>query len=121
MIQTVGGFLEGAAATGKYVFGNGSDISFCAGDFNWITGHTCVVYTSLVLGVTTVVFEETPAYSTFSRYWEVNEKHDVSEFYVDPTVLRLLKRAGDTHCKESMKYLQAIGSVDQPVAADVWR
>ncbi|MCJ1423064.1 acetyl-CoA synthetase [Sticta canariensis] len=121
VIQTVGGFLVSAAATGKYVFDNDSDVLFCAGDFGWINGHTCVVDASLVLGVTTVDFEETPAYPGFSRYWEVNEKHDVSEFYVAPTVLRLLKRAGDAHCKNSMKHLRAIGSADEPVTADVWK
>lgn len=77
-------------------------------------GSLGVVYASLVSGVTTVVFEEIQLAPR-----EVNEKYDVSEFYVAPTVLKLLKRAGDAHCKNSMKHLRTIGSVDKPVAADV--
>ena len=108
--------------TGKYVFDiHDSDVFFCGGDVGWITGHTYVVYAPLVLGVATVVFEGTPAYPDFSRYWEVCAKHSVTQFYVAPTALRLLKRAGDEHVKHDMKHLRVLGSVGEPIAAEVWK
>lgn len=122
VMHTTGGYLLGAAATGKYVFDiHDDDVFFCGGDVGWITGHTYVVYAPLLLGVATVVFEGTPAYPDFSRYWEVVERHKVTQFYVAPTALRLLKRAGDHHVKHEMKHLRVLGSVGEPIAAEVWK
>ena len=122
VMHTTAGYLLGAAMTGKYVFDmHDTDIFFCGGDVGWITGHTYVVYSPLVLGVTTLVFEGTPAYPSFSRYWDVIEKHKVTQFYVAPTALRLLKRAGDEHVKHQMKSLRVLGSVGEPIAAEVWK
>lgn len=122
VMHTTGGYLLGAAATGKYVFDiHPGDTFFCGGDVGWITGHTYVVYAPLLLGVATVVFEGTPAYPDFSRYWDVVEKYDVSQFYVAPTALRLLKRAGDQHVKHQMKNLRILGSVGEPIASEVWK
>ena len=122
LMHTTGGYLLGAAMTGKYVFDiHDGDKFFCAGDVGWITGHTYVVYAPLLLGVTTMVFEGTPAYPDFSRYWEVIEKYEISQFYVAPTALRLLKRAGDSYCKHPMKKLRVLGSVGEPIAAEVWK
>ncbi|KAG5916604.1 Acetyl-coenzyme A synthetase [Claviceps capensis] len=122
VMHTTAGYLLGAALTGKYVFDiHDGDRYFCGGDVGWITGHTYVVYAPLLLGVTTVVFEGTPAYPNFSRYWEIIEKHKVTQFYVAPTALRLLKRAGDEHVKGDMKYLRVLGSVGEPIAAEIWK
>lgn len=122
VMHTTGGYLLGAAATGKYVFDiHDGDRFFCAGDVGWITGHTYVVYAPLLLGVATVVFEGTPAYPTFSRYWDIVAQHQVTQFYVAPTALRLLKRAGDRHCQTSMPHLRIMGSVGEPIAAEVWK
>ncbi|KAG6145793.1 Acetyl-coenzyme A synthetase [Claviceps purpurea] len=122
VMHTTAGYLLGAALTGKYVFDiHDGDRYFCGGDVGWITGHTYVVYAPLLLGVTTVVFEGTPAYPNFSRYWEIIEKHKITQFYVAPTALRLLKRAGDEHVKGDMKYLRVLGSVGEPIAAEIWK
>ncbi|KAJ9264273.1 hypothetical protein DTO195F2_2433 [Paecilomyces variotii] len=98
VMHSTGGYLLGAAATGNYV-----------------------VYAPLLLGCSTVVFESTPAYPNFSRYWDVIEKHKVTQFYVAPTALRLLKRAGDEHIHHKMEHLRVLGSVGEPIAAEVWK
>ncbi|PNS16977.1 Acetyl-coenzyme A synthetase [Sphaceloma murrayae] len=136
VMHTTAGYLLGAAMTGKYVFDiHDQDVFFCGGDVGWITGHTYVVYAPLLLGGGRVVFEGTPAYPDFSRYWEVGtpaypdfsrywevvQRHNVSQFYVAPTALRLLKRAGDHHVKHEMKNLRILGSVGEPIAAEVWK
>lgn len=122
VMHTTAGYLLGAAMTGKYVFDiHDDDRYFCGGDVGWITGHTYVVYAPLLLGVATVVFESTPAYPNFSRYWDVIEKHKVTQFYVAPTALRLLKRAGDEHIHHKMEHLRVLGSVGEPIAAEVWK
>ncbi|KAH7321119.1 acetate-CoA ligase [Stachybotrys elegans] len=122
VMHTTAGYLLGAAMTGKYVFDiHDGDRYFCGGDVGWITGHTYVVYAPLLLGVTTVVFEGTPAYPNFSRYWDIIDQHKVTHFYVAPTALRLLKRAGDEHVRGAMKDLRVLGSVGEPIAAEIWK
>lgn len=121
VMHTTAGYLLGAAATGKYVFDlHDSDKFFCAGDVGWITGHTYVVYAPLLLGIATIVFESTPAFPDFSRYWDVVRRHQVTQFYVAPTALRLCKRAGDHYVKD-MEHLRILGSVGEPIAAEVWK
>ncbi|KAG6002833.1 Acetyl-coenzyme A synthetase [Claviceps maximensis] len=122
VMHTTAGYLLGAAMTGKYVFDiHDGDRYFCGGDVGWITGHTYVVYAPLLLGVSTVVFEGTPAYPNFSRYWDIIKKHKVTQFYVAPTALRLLKRAGDDYVKADMQHLRVLGSVGEPIAAEIWK
>lgn len=120
VLHTTGGYLVGAAATGKYVFDiHEEDRFFCGGDFAWITGHTYVVYAPLLLGVTTVTFAGIPTFPTPSRYWEIIDSHRVTHLYVAPTALRLLKRL-QPDIKNSMPYLRVLGSVGEPIAADTW-
>ena len=42
-------------------------------------GHSYVVYGPLVNGGTTLLFESTPTYPDPGRYWEMIEKHRVSQ------------------------------------------
>lgn len=122
IVHSTGGYLVGAASTGKYVFDiHDGDRFFCGCDVGWITGHTYVVYAPLLLGITTVVFEGTPVHPTPSRYWDIIEKHHITHFYVAPTALRFLKRAGDEHVTGTMSHLRVLGSVGEPIAPEVWK
>lgn len=116
------GYLLGALLTTKYTFDvHEEDIIFTAGDIGWITGHTYVVYGPLLNGATTVVFEGTPAYPDYSRYWQIVDKYKVNQFYVAPTALRLLKRAGTSFIENyKLDSLRVLGSVGEPIAAEVW-
>lgn len=117
------GYLLGAILTTKYTFDvHQDDILFTAGDVGWITGHTYVVYGPLLNGATTVVFEGTPAYPDYSRYWQIVDKYKVNQFYVAPTALRLLKRAGTSFVEKfKLDSLRVLGSVGEPIAAEVWQ
>ncbi|GMF47227.1 unnamed protein product [[Candida] boidinii] len=120
--HSTAGYLLGALLTTRYVFDiHEEDILFTAGDVGWITGHTYVVYGPLLNGATTVVFEGTPAYPNYSRYWDIVDKYKVNQFYVAPTALRLLKRAGTKYVeKHDLSSLRVLGSVGEPIAAEVW-
>ncbi|ODQ50758.1 acetate--CoA ligase [Saitoella complicata NRRL Y-17804] len=121
VMHSTAGYLVGAAATTKYVFDvHPGDRMGTAGDVGWITGHTYIVYGPLLLGAATLVFEGTPAYPNFSRYWEIVERHKITQWYVAPTAIRLLKRAGDHHIKHDLSSLRVLGSVGEPIAPDVW-
>ncbi|ODQ77413.1 hypothetical protein BABINDRAFT_163656 [Babjeviella inositovora NRRL Y-12698] len=121
--HSTAGYLLGAALTTKYVFDlhPEKDVFFTAGDIGWITGHTYVVYGPLLLGATTVIFEGTPAHPNYSRYWEIVDHYKVTHFYVAPTALRLLKRAGSKYIEPyKLDSLRVLGSVGEPIAAEVW-
>ncbi|AET39816.1 acetate--CoA ligase 1 Ecym_5013 [Eremothecium cymbalariae DBVPG len=120
--HSTAGYLLQAYLSMRYSFDvHKEDIFFTAGDIGWITGHTYVIYGPLFTGCTTVVFEGTPAYPTFSRYWQIVDKYKVTQFYVAPTALRFLKRAGDSYVEGySLKSLRSLGSVGEPIAAEVW-
>lgn len=122
VVHTTGGYLLGAAATTKYVFDiHPEDIFFTAGDVGWITGHTYAHYGPLLLGATTVIFEGTPAYPDYSRYWQIVDKYKVTQFYVAPTALRLLKKAGAEYIeKHDLSSLRTLGSVGEPIAHEIW-
>ncbi|GKU07147.1 unnamed protein product [Fusarium langsethiae] len=122
VLHTTGGYLVGAAATGKYVFDiHDQDRYFCAGDVGWITGHTYVVYAPLLLGVSTVVFEGTPTFPNASRFWDIIANHKITHFYVAPTALRLLKRAGSDPVDHDTNSLRVLGSVGEPIAPEIWK
>ncbi|KAJ5361845.1 acetyl-coenzyme A synthetase [Penicillium brevicompactum] len=124
VLHSTAGYLLGAAVTGKYVFDlHQQDRFFCSGDVGWITGHTYTVYAPLMLGCTTVVFEGTPAYPSFTRYWEILAQSAATHFYTAPTALRLLK----TNVKKEeierfdLSHLRILGSVGEPIAPETWK
>lgn len=122
MQHSTAGYLLGALLTAKHIFGlSEGDIMFTAGDVGWITGHTYAVYGPLANGATTVVFESTPVYPTPTRYWDIVDKHKVTQFYVAPTALRLLRKYGhEDIAKYDLKSLRVLGSVGEPIAEEVW-
>lgn len=122
LVHCTGGFLLGAALTTRYVFDvQSEDILFTAGDVGWITGHTYALYGPLTLGVPTIVFEGTPLYPDYGRLWKIIEKHKLTHFYVAPTALRLLKKAGqDEIAKYDLSSLRTLGSVGEPIAPEIW-
>lgn len=123
IVHVTGGYLLGAISTCKYVFDtHPDDILFTAGDVGWVTGHTYAFYGPLLLGASTVIFEGTPVYPSYSRFWEIIEKYKCTHFYVAPTALRLLKRAGDSYIKKhDLSSLRILGSAGEPISADVWK
>ncbi|QLQ82330.1 hypothetical protein HG537_0H00910 [Torulaspora globosa] len=122
VVHTTGGYLLGAALTTRYVFDiHPEDVLFTAGDVGWITGHTYALYGPLVLGTATIIFESTPAYPDYGRYWRIIERHKATHFYVAPTALRLIKRVGEAEiAKYDTSSLRVLGSVGEPISPDLW-
>lgn len=90
-------------------------------DIGWITGHSYIVYGPLMNGVTSLIFESTPVYPTASRYWEVVQKHKITQFYTAPTSIRLLRRLGDDFVKDhDLSSLRVIGTVGEPINPEAW-
>jgi acetyl-CoA synthetase len=122
MLHTTAGYMVFTAYTFKNIFNyNNDDIYWCTADIGWITGHSYIVYGPLLNGATTVIFEGIPSYPTYSRFWEVIEKHQVTQFYTAPTAIRsLAKEKVEYVQKFKMKSLKVIGSVGEPINEEAW-
>lgn len=122
VLHSTGGYLVYTAMTYYYIFDyHDGDIYWCSADVGWITGHSYIVYGPLANGATTLLFDGVPNYPTFSRYWEVIDKHQVNIFYTSPTAIRALRREGDSWVRQtSRKSLTLLGSVGEPINPDVW-
>lgn len=122
VLHTTGGYLVYVAMTHKYIFDyHEEDIYWCTADVGWITGHSYIIYGPLANAATTVMFEGVPHYPSFSRYWEIVDKHKVNIFYTAPTAIRALRREGDLFVsKTSRKSLKLLGTVGEPINPEVW-
>src|SRR5690554_5755344 len=86
MVHTTAGYMVYTAYTFKNVFAyEEQDVFWCTADIGWITGHSYIVYGPLLNGATSVLFEGIPSYPDFGRFWDVVEKHKVTQFYTAPT------------------------------------
>jgi acetyl-CoA synthetase len=122
MVHTTAGYMVYTAYTFKNVFNyEENDIFWCTADIGWITGHSYILYGPLLNGATTVMFEGIPSYPDFSRFWEVIEKHKITQFYTAPTAIRsLAKESLDFVQKFPLKSLKVIGSVGEPINEEAW-
>ncbi len=122
MVHTTAGYMVQTAYTFKNVFSyEENDIFWCTADIGWITGHSYILYGPLLNGATTVIFEGVPSYPDFSRFWQVIEKHKITQFYTAPTAIRALaKESLDYVQKYPLKSLKVIGSVGEPINEEAW-
>ncbi|MGO4822514.1 MULTISPECIES: acetate--CoA ligase [unclassified Flavobacterium] len=122
MVHTTAGYMVYTAYTFKNVFNyEENDIYWCTADIGWITGHSYILYGPLLNGATTVIFEGVPSYPDYSRFWEIIEKHKITQFYTAPTAIRALaKESLDYVQKFPLKTLKVIGSVGEPINEEAW-
>jgi acetyl-CoA synthetase len=122
-LHTSGGYIVYTSLTHQYIFDyKDGDVYWCTADVGWVTGHSYIVYGPLANGATTLMFEGVPNYPTFSRFWEVVDKHHVTIFYTAPTAIRALMQKGEGPVKAtSRKSLRLLGSVGEPINPEAWR
>lgn len=122
MVHTTAGYMVYTAYTFKNVFNyKDDDIYWCTADIGWITGHSYIVYGPLANGATTVMFEGVPSYPDFGRFWEIVEKHKITQFYTAPTAIRALaKEKFDYIDKYDLSSLKVLGSVGEPINEEAW-
>jgi len=122
MVHTTAGYMVYTAYTFKNVFNyKNDDIYWCTADIGWITGHSYIVYGPLANGATTVMFEGVPSYPDYGRFWEIVEKHKITQFYTAPTAIRALaKEHLDYTTKHDLSSLKVLGSVGEPINEEAW-
>ena len=122
MVHTTGGYMVYSSYTFKNVFQyQEKDVYWCTADIGWITGHSYIVYGPLSNGATSILFEGTPNYPTCSRFWEVVDKHKVTQFYTAPTAIRALAKESLDHVTPyDLSSLKILGTVGEPINEEAW-
>lgn len=121
-VHTTGAYMVYGALTFKYVFDYfPGDVFFCTGDIGWLTGHTYIVYGSLLNAATCIIYEGVPTHPDPGRYWAIVEKYGVTQFYTAPTALRTLMKFDDSYVtKHNRSTLRVLASVGEPINQDAW-
>ncbi|MDO4229418.1 MAG: acetate--CoA ligase [Capnocytophaga sp.] len=122
IVHTTAGYMVYSAFTFKNIFQySDGDVYWCTADIGWITGHSYIIYGPLLNGATTVMFEGIPSYPDYGRFWEVVEKHKVTQFYTAPTAIRsLAKQSIELPAKYDLSSLKILGSVGEPINEEAW-
>jgi len=122
MVHSTAGYMVYSAYTFKNVFQyKENDVYWCTADIGWITGHSYIVYGPLANGATTLMFEGVPSYPDYGRFWEIVEKHKVTQFYTAPTAIRALAKEGIAHVeKHDLSSLKVLGTVGEPINEEAW-
>ncbi|WP_372755302.1 acetate--CoA ligase [Mariniflexile sp.] len=122
MVHTTAGYMVYTAYTFKNAFQyRENDVYWCTADVGWITGHSYIVYGPLANGATTVLFEGVPSYPDFGRFWQIVQKHKITQFYTAPTAIRALAKQGvEIVEKYDLTSLKVLGSVGEPINEEAW-
>jgi acetyl-CoA synthetase len=122
IIHGHGGYMVGIYATMKYVFDlKPDDVYWCTADGGWITGHSYIVYSPLINGITTFVYEGTPDFPDIEIWWKLIDKYKITKFYTAPTAVRALMKFGEEQIKKyDLSTLKVLGSVGEPINPEAW-
>ncbi len=122
MVHTTAGYMVQSAYTFKNVFQyKPNDVYWCTADIGWITGHSYIVYGPLANGATSVMFEGIPSYPDCGRFWEVVQKHKVTQFYTAPTAIRALAKEDVSFVEQyDLSSLKVLGTVGEPINEEAW-
>ncbi len=122
VVHTSGGYIVFAALTHQLTFDyHDGDVFWCTADVGWVTGHSYIIYGPLANGATTLMFEGVPTFPDASRFWQVIDKHRVTQFYTAPTAIRALMALGpDWVTKSDLSSLKLLGTVGEPINPEAW-
>ncbi|MFQ5434488.1 MAG: acetate--CoA ligase [Anaerolineae bacterium] len=123
ILHTHGGYMVGTATTLKWVFDiKDKDIWWCAADPGWITGHSYIVYSPLVLGATSFMYEGAPTHPYPDRWWSMVAKYGITILYTAPTAIRGLMRFGESWpSRHDLSSLRLLGTVGEPINPEAWK
>jgi acetyl-CoA synthetase len=124
IIHTTGGYMVYTYLTSKWVFNLKPDcdqVYWCTADIGWITGHSYIIYGVLPNRVPTIMYEGAPNFPEDDRFWDIVERHKVTQFYTAPTAIRAFMKWGDEHPrKHDLSTLKVLGTVGEPINPEAW-
>lgn len=122
IVHDTGGYAVQAYWTTKWDFNlHDEDVMWCTADIGWITGHTYAIYGPLLNGCTTLIYEGSPDFPDFGRWWKIIDDNKVTVFYTAPTAIRMFMKAGDKWLEDyKFDSLKILGTVGEPIGKEAW-
>jgi acetyl-CoA synthetase len=123
VVHTHGGYMVFTYTTLKYVFDiKDEDRWWCAADPGWVTGHSYIVYSPLLVGATSFMYEGAPNHPYPNRWWKMVENYGITILYTAPTAIRGLMRYGNAWPnRHDLSSLRLLGSVGEPINPEAWK
>jgi acetyl-CoA synthetase len=122
--HTIGGYMVHTYLSAKYVFNlipEAGQVYWCTADIGWITGHSYIIYGILANRVPTLMYEGAPNFPAEDRFWDIIERHKVTQFYTAPTAIRAFMKWGSKYPeKHDLSSLQVLGTVGEPINPEAW-
>ncbi|MDA0975034.1 MAG: acetate--CoA ligase [Planctomycetota bacterium] len=124
IVHTTAGYCLHTALTARNTFNlrpGRKQVYWCTADVGWITGHSYIVYGVLPNRVPTLMYEGAPNFPAEDRFWEICERHRVTQFYTAPTAIRAFMKWGDEHPRRhDLSSLEVLGTVGEPINPEAW-
>ncbi|MCY4731427.1 AMP-binding protein [Natronomonas gomsonensis] len=97
-----------------------SDRFFWVSDIGWMMGPWTLIGTH-TFGGTMVMYEGAPDHPQPDRFWEMIDRHDVTQFGISPTAIRALRKQGDEWVEgHDLSSLRLLGSTGEPWDPESW-
>ncbi len=124
IMHTTGGYSVYTYLTAKYIFDlhhGQNQVYWCTADVGWVTGHSYIIYGILPNRVPTFMYEGAPNHPEPDRFWDIIERHKVTQFYTAPTAIRAFMKWGEEHPgKHDLSSLRLLGTVGEPINPEAW-
>jgi len=67
------------------------------------------------------MFEGVPSYPDYSRFWDIIDKHKITQLYTAPTAIRALAKENlDYVTSHDLSSLRILGTVGEPINEEAW-
>lgn len=97
-----------------------SDRFFWVSDIGWMMGPWTLIGTH-TFGGTMVMYEGAPDHPQPDRFWEMIDRHSVTQFGISPTAIRALRKQGDEWVEDhDLSSLRLLGSTGEPWDPESW-
>ncbi len=113
VVRDNGGHAVALKWTMKHLYNvDPGEVYWSASDVGWVVGHSYIVYSPLLHGCTTIVFEGKPVGTPDAgTFWRVIEQHRVPTLFTAPTAFRAIKRedpSGEYMKKYDLSHFRAL-------------
>ncbi|WP_459194940.1 AMP-binding protein [Halosimplex sp. J119] len=97
-----------------------ADRFFWVSDIGWMMGPWTLIGNHH-FGNTVFVYEGAPDYPEPDRYWEMIDRHGITQFGISPTAIRALRKHGDEWVDgHDLSSLRLLGSTGEPWDPESW-
>jgi len=98
-----------------------SDRFFWVSDIGWMMGPWTLIGTH-TFGGTMVMYEGAPDYPEPDRFWELIDRHGITQFGISPTAIRAVREHGDDWVEgHDLSSLRLLGSTGEPWDPESWQ